>query len=299
MTWQDHPERGSSGMIRFIVWLSLNTHRGAGRLLLYPICVYFFLFSSSSRSASRKYLTRVLGRTPRLKEIYYHYLTYARVILDRVFFLSGRSEGFDISISGHDVVDALREKGKGFIFLGAHQGSFDALRVLGWDQAQMPIKILMYPDNSQRLMEVVNGLNPALAQEIILLGRPNSMILAKQHLNEGGIIGILGDRITRGDKLVRSRFLGEAADFPAGPFLLASALKIPVVLFYSHCVGDGRYEVHFELLADEITLKSQTRQRDLQAWVDRYADRLDNFCRRAPYNWFNFYDFWHLPENSA
>jgi predicted LPLAT superfamily acyltransferase len=24
----------------------------------------------------------------------------------------------------------------------------------------------------------------------------------------------------------------------------------------------------------------------------RYAERLSHFCRIAPYNWFNFFDFW-------
>jgi len=24
----------------------------------------------------------------------------------------------------------------------------------------------------------------------------------------------------------------------------------------------------------------------------RYAERLEHYCRIAPYNWFNFYDFW-------
>jgi Predicted acyltransferase len=24
----------------------------------------------------------------------------------------------------------------------------------------------------------------------------------------------------------------------------------------------------------------------------RYAARLEHYCREAPFNWFNFYDFW-------
>jgi predicted LPLAT superfamily acyltransferase len=24
----------------------------------------------------------------------------------------------------------------------------------------------------------------------------------------------------------------------------------------------------------------------------RYVERLEHYCRLAPYNWFNFYDFW-------
>jgi predicted LPLAT superfamily acyltransferase len=56
--------------------------------------------------------------------------------------------------------------------------------------------------------------------------------------------------------------------------------------------GSGRYEVRFELLAPA----SETRPADPQAWLDeimrRYVSRLEALCREAPYNWFNFYDFW-------
>jgi predicted LPLAT superfamily acyltransferase len=31
----------------------------------------------------------------------------------------------------------------------------------------------------------------------------------------------------------------------------------------------------------------------VQAALQRYVSLLQQFCLRAPYNWFNFYDFWH------
>jgi predicted LPLAT superfamily acyltransferase len=30
--------------------------------------------------------------------------------------------------------------------------------------------------------------------------------------------------------------------------------------------------------------------------MQRYADRLEHYCRLAPYNWFNFHDFWQSDE---
>jgi hypothetical protein len=27
----------------------------------------------------------------------------------------------------------------------------------------------------------------------------------------------------------------------------------------------------------------------------QYVAQLERYCRAAPYNWFNFYDFWHSP----
>lgn len=41
---------------------------------------------------------------------------------------------------------------------------------------------------------------------------------------------------------------------------------------------------------------SQTPRADrdaaIRAAMQHYADRLTHYCRLAPYNWFNFFDFW-------
>jgi len=68
---------------------------------------------------------------------------------------------------------------------------------------------------------------------------------------------------------------------------------VPVVMFFCLYMGGNRYKEHFELFADEVTLNRGTREADLERWVRRYAERLEHYCRLAPYNWFNFYDFWH------
>ena len=86
-------------------------------------------------------------------------------------------------------------------------------------------------------------------------------------------------------------FLGEAADFPTGPMILAAALEAPVVLFFGVRTGRRRYDVHFEPFADPVVLGPR-RAVDLAHWVGRYAARLEAQSRAHPYNWFNLYDFW-------
>ena len=49
-------------------------------------------------------------------------------------------------------------------------------------------------------------------------------------------------------------------------------------------------------LAASLVAQSVTAVDSSQAWLDevmrRYVARLEALCREAPYNWFNFYDFW-------
>jgi predicted LPLAT superfamily acyltransferase len=93
------------------------------------------------------------------------------------------------------------------------------------------------------------------------------------------------------DQLVWVPFLGQPAPFPAGPFLAAAALQTPVILFCCLYGGGNRYELHFERLAERMTI-TRRQPAELEAWVRRYAARLEHYCRLSPYNWFNFYDFW-------
>ena len=45
-------------------------------------------------------------------------------------------------------------------------------------------------------------------------------------------------------------------------------------------------------LADFSAVERGQRDGAIQAAVQRYADSLTRLCQLAPYNWFNFFDFW-------
>ena len=48
--------------------------------------------------------------------------------------------------------------------------------------------------------------------------------------------------------------------------------------------------------ADPITWDRKGRDKQIQAYAQKYADELEKQCAHSPYQWFNFYDFWAVPE---
>ena len=74
---------------------------------------------------------------------------------------------------------------------------------------------------------------------------------------------------------------------------LARVVQAPVVLFFGLYRGGNRYEVYLESFSEGMELPSNQQAIDLQQGIQRYADRLEAFCRLAPDNWFNFYEFWN------
>ncbi|MDX1487992.1 MAG: hypothetical protein R3268_07320 [Acidiferrobacterales bacterium] len=295
MSWLNQQERGSKVLIWLITWVALRMGRGVARLFLYPICFYFLALSRHARHASRQYLRRALQRNVGIKDVFHHYHCFASTILDRVFLLTNQRELFDIQIHGAELVLEQIEKGRGCILLGAHLGSFEVMRNAAIADSQMPIKVLMYEDNARKVMELARHLNPAVVDTIIPVGSLESMLQAKAHLDQGGPVGLLGDRLMKHDRVVPCTFLGGQAVFPAGPMLLAATTSVPVVLCFGLYRGGNRYDIHCELLAERIEVSSPRRSEELRHWTQRYADRLEHYCRLAPYNWFNFYDFWASP----
>jgi predicted LPLAT superfamily acyltransferase len=279
-------------MWRFMLWVALSVGRPAARALLYPICVYFLLFSRQARRAIRPYLARALGRPIGWRDLFRQYHTFASTLLDRIYLLTGQGSHFDIEIQGIELLKSRLARGQGCILLGSHLGSFEIVRAIGLSQRNIEIKILMYEQNTPMIRDMFRGLNPAVSDAVIQTGSPDAMLQVKECLDRGGVVGILGDRLLKQDHATRCKFFGKLAGFPAGPMLLASIVKAPVILFFGLSRGGNRYEVHFELFAEEVTIDRQHRDREIHQWTQRYADRLEHYCRLAADNWFNFYDFW-------
>ncbi|SRR5579864_4021136 len=294
--WLEQRERGNRGAMRLMKWLALGCGRGAARLLLYPICAYFLLFSPRARRASRDYLAGALGRAPRIADLWRHYFSFAATVLDRVYLLAGQFERFDIEMRGLDALDAALAQGKGCLLLGAHLGSFELLRAIGLLQKKRPINVVMYEDNAANISGVLDELNPEVRPRVIVSGELDTALRIGECLARGEMVGMLGDRSAASGRSVTCPFFGRDAAFPAGPLQLALGLRVPVLLFFGLYRGGNRYLIHFEVFSAECPEARAAREARVRDAVTRYAARLEHFCRLAPYNWFNFYDFWEGPD---
>ncbi len=290
--WLGRPERGSACAIRFTVWVALRLGRPAARLLLYPICLYFLVSSGVARAASRKYLGKVLGRAPGLGDLFSHYHAFAATILDRVYLLNEQYARFDVRVYGVDIVDGVLACGDGCLLLGAHLGSFEIIRALGREARGLRVSMVMYEENARKLNSVLEAINPNLSAQVIPLGKFDSMLRVEEALQSGACVGMLGDRTIEAEGTMACPFLGEPAKFALGPLRVAAMLKRPVVLMFGLYRGGNRYDVHFERLADFSVTGRKDRGVAIERALRQYAERIEHYCRLAPYNWFNFYDFW-------
>ncbi len=281
--------------MRFAIGLALALGRTVGRwLLLPPIVAYFLATSAVSRRASRRFLRRALPRAPTLGDVARHFYSFAGCTLDRAFFLSGRLQKFSIVAHRPPEVSAVAARHRGCLLMVAHFGSSDALRVLGVDRHKLNLSILMDRKHGQMITQLFERLNPALAIDVIDAAQrgPQLVLSLKSALDRGRMVGVMADRARVDEAKIAVEFMGATARLPVGPWVLAGALGVPVILGFGIHVGGNRYESHFELMTDCVELPRGERQKAIEGWAQRYAGRLEHYARLAPYNWFNFFDFW-------
>jgi predicted LPLAT superfamily acyltransferase len=290
--WLTQRERGALFGIRLGFWMATLFGRAPMRLFVSVIAFWYFCFDKAARRASAAYLGRVLPRPVRSRDIYQHILRFARVTLDRVFLLMDRGD-FVVNRTGHQYLAELAATKTGAILVGAHLGSFEAMRA-GASREHLPINIVGHFENARMINALLSQIDPEKSARVLHVGSDpvGFAVQVQERLAQGEMVAILADRVGLNDKQLEVAFLGGRAKFPTGPFLLAALLKCPVYLVFGLYFEPNRYELFCEPFAERIELPRGDRAQALQAVVTRYAARLEHYVRLAPDNWFNFYDFW-------
>jgi predicted LPLAT superfamily acyltransferase len=293
--WRKIPEAGTVFGIRLLVLLARTCGRRIAGWFLYVVALYYALVRGLARRASRDYLRRV-GERAGFASVVRHLHTFAQVSLDRLFFLTGRWDGFRFEQRNHGLLVEAGKTGRGALLLGAHVGSFEVMRCRA-HEFDVPINVVVDFSNAERLASVVRSLSPDIETRVISLADDalGAMFAIRAAIDRGEFVAILGDRLPASgpgsSRTVTAPLFGADAAFPAGPWLLAHTLRCPVYFVAGIYTRPNRYELHFELLADEVRF-GKDRAAALAHYVRSYAAMLESFVRSAPLNWFNFYDFW-------
>ena len=303
--WFELRERGSLLGMRVTVWIYRTLGRPLARILLYPIVGYFYLSDRRARSASLHYLKRLhasgrlTGPSPGQAQVFRHLLAFGNSTLDRVGFWIGRRADFELEVYGLDLLEEVASEARGALVLGAHLGSFDAMRLLASIHSPIHVHVLMHTANAEQINTALGHFeaqDDKLKVSILTVepGHFEHALTIRRRIQEGDVVALLADRPhpNEAERSILVDFLGAPAPVPEGPMLLAAALRCPVLFMVGIRSGPQRYEIHVEKFADPVTLPRQQRQEAIQGYCQNYADRLAGYCERAPYQWFNFYDFW-------
>lgn len=296
--WLSRPERGALWGIHFMFRLATVFGRTPARVFVRLIAAWYFLFDTKSKDASKQWLSMVFERPATRKEIYTHLLTFAQVTLDRVFLLQEKYEHFEINCTGDHYLAALQQSASGAMLLGAHLGSFEAMRA-GGQREDLDIHILGNFGNARMINALFDRLNEDLRTRVIDVSEDamRATFSAKEKVEQGAMVAILADRVATEERAVEVQFFGRTARLPAGPFLIASMLRCPIYLVFGLYHAPNRYDLFCEPFAEVLEFPRKERMQHVQKAAQEYMDAVEKYARSAPYCWFNFYDFWEGDES--
>ena len=309
--WAAAQERRGMGGMRLMLQVYQRFGRGPFTLLLWPVVAVYWLTGTEARRASQQWLQGVRSYAaeqqhplPRPLNSFHHFLRFGHAMLDKIASWRGDlrwGKEIDFATGAEAALTAGRPGGR--LILASHLGDIEACRALAQQVSGLVINALVFTDNAQRFKQVLDEIAPQASVNVIPVSNigPETAILLQQKLDAGEWVAIVGDRTAvnrqRGGerRVVWSEFMGRPAPFPQGPFVLAAALRCPVLLMFALRQG-GRLRLYCEPFADPLQLPRASRQQALQQVVDRYAARLAHHALLAPLDWFNFFDFWQLPD---
>ena len=298
-SWAATRERGTFVMMRLMAFGLAVLSRPLATPVVHAATLYFFLFGTGARAASRDYLRRVArafpdsGVSPSLACSYRHFVAFTHAILDKLDAWAGRLDGSRVHYECEDTLMQMGGGRQGLLVIGSHLGNLEVCRAIAWRARHVRLTVLVHTRHAVRFARLLArvGASEVELVQVTELDAAMAMTL-RERIARGEWVVIAGDRVpVHGGRTVQVQFLGSPAPLPVGPYVLAALLDCPVYLLF--CLRrEGVNHVYFERFAERLSWKRAARDAVIAAAAQRYADRLAHHVRLAPLQWFNFYPFW-------
>jgi predicted LPLAT superfamily acyltransferase len=113
------------------------------------------------------------------------------------------------------------------------------------------------------------------------------------------VLCVMGDRVLGSRRnVVNAKFLGEEAPFPYSAFKIASATGAPVAVLLSHKAGPANYVLEACRII-RVPADLGRSEEDMRPYVAQFVEVLEDYTRRRPFEFFNFYDMWAPADAGA
>lgn len=276
---------------RIFVWVMKTAGlRFAYGLLLF-VAGWYLLFARSSNRHLRYYFRQRLGysRAKTFGAMYRNYFVFGQSLIDKVALMAGLDVPFSYDFEGEVWLRQMVIQGRGGLLMSAHIGNWEIAGHL-LKRLNTTINVVMYDGEDEQIKAYLESVTGGRNMKLILIKNDLSHIFAiSDALSNNELVCMHADRFVEGNKTINSVFLGEAAAFPAGPFVLASRLKVPVSFVFAFKETSS----HYHLFATEPRDYSGFAKTDrLDTLLNDFVAEMEAKTRRYPLQWFNYYDFW-------
>ena len=262
--------------------------------ILYFVAAYYFIFLTKSNRAIFYYFRKRLGYSwlQSKRMVFKSYYTFGQTIIDKISISAGLRSSFTYEFDGIEILKRLLAEKRGGVLISAHIGNFEiAEHFFGEIDLDFQINLVTTDLEHSAIKNYIESITKKSGIKFIIVKEDLSHIFEiNAALARNELVCFTGDRYFEGVKYLSGDLLGEQAKFPAGPFLIASRLKVPVVFVYVM----KEPKLHYHLYAREAEVK----HRDEKALLKAYTESVESMVQKYPLQWFNYFDFWDQLENN-
>lgn len=285
--WDGKSKGNVTGYKIFVFCIKKLGIRTAYAVLLF-VAFYYFVCSWKSNTSLFTYLHKRL-KYNKLKSIigmYQSYFTFGKVLIDKTAISAGLRDRFTYEFDGIETLKRILNQKKGGILISAHIGNFEIAEYFLADiNIDNQINLVISDREHQLIKDYLAQLTQKSTLKFIVIQEDLSHVFAiNEALLNNELIVFTGDRYMDGTKVLQAELLGKETLFPAGPFMIASRLQVPVVFVYVMKENN----LHYHLYAREAKIK----HRDAPGLLHHYCRSVENILQKYPLQWFNYYDFW-------
>jgi predicted LPLAT superfamily acyltransferase len=289
MSKWDGKSKGTVLGYRIFVFLIQKMGIRSAYGLLYFVASYYFLFLKKSNRAIFYYFNERLkySRFKSRRMVFRSYYTFGQTIIDKISISAGMRNKFTYEFDGIEVLKKLLADRKGGVLISAHVGNFEiAEHFLGDINLDLSIHLVTTDLEHSAIKNYLESIAKKPTVKFIIIKDDLSHIFEiNAALTNNELVCFTGDRYFEGTKFLSEKMLGQETHFPAGPFLIASRLKVPVVFVYVM----KEPNLHYHLYAREATVK----HRDEKGLLKEYVQSVESILQKYPLQWFNYFDFWN------
>ncbi len=298
--WAEIAETGTILGIRILVFAYRLGGPWLFKIFLFPVICFYFLIRSDSRQISREYLHRVQGKAKQLPPVtlllsFKHFWQFALTLIDKFAIWMGKIKLQQVVLHNLELVDQLVANKQGGIIAISHLGNFEICHALSQSHPGFKLTVLHHTKHAEKFNQVFNQYTDESTVQMLQVTDMDAALAMQlsEKVGRGEFIAIAADRvpINNPSATVACEFLGESANFPRGPYVLANALAVPMLLLI--CIKQqGTYHIYFETLSEGGKVARSEREAFIHKTAEKFAKRLEYYTCEAPLQWFNFYDFW-------
>jgi predicted LPLAT superfamily acyltransferase/radical SAM superfamily enzyme YgiQ (UPF0313 family) len=293
-SWEGKTRGGVLGYKIFVWTLRYLGISFAYFLLAFVVSYFMFTSGKAFRAIYRFFHERMnYGKLKSLISIYRNYYVFGQILIDKLALIAGFQQKFTFEFEGEEY---LRQMDKGGLLISGHLGNWEIAGQL-LVRLEKKINILMYDAEHQRIKGYLADVLQRTVHFIIIREDYSHLQEIKEAFARGEIIAMHGDRYIEGNKTVITKFLGKNAAFPIGPVNLAARFNVPAA--YVFAVKETNTHYHFySTPLQHIEFSNNLKKRDsiLAEAVRKFVDAFETVVYKYPLQWFNYYDFWMLPE---